>query len=380
MTNTKPYLNKPLMGLTIGNLTSELQQLIEHRLKKGQTHGIQLHVDSTKMQIRWEGATGHTDRDHNTQRHILTPLHPMRIASNTKTFVAAAILRLWEEQRLELDNGIIQYLSSKHSSMIGKNGYNLNEITVRHLLSHTSGLFDYTDTTVFGGAIFKNPDRLWTRTEQLQAAMTAGKPYGQPGEVFRYSDTGYILLGEIIEKVSDNTLGLALRELLKYEHLGLNGTWMEIDEPTPVNIPLRVHQYEGERDTYPVNGSFDIYGGGGLISTVGDIARFMRGLFEGNVFNQSSTLKTMLSTVPAKRGGPDHGIWKQVPGSYRLGIDTDTQGRFYYHKGYLGTLAAYVPELELSIGLSLNIVRQGSDSDHRDIMLADLLNLFETYH
>lgn len=380
MTKTKPHLNKPLMGLTIGNLMSELQQLIEHRLKKGQTHGIQLHVDSPKMQISWEGATGYTDRDHNTQRHILTPLHPMRIASNTKTFVAAAILRLWEEQRLELDNGITQYLSSDHSSMIGEHGYALDKISVRHLLSHTSGLFDYTDTTVFGGAMFEDPERLWTRTEQLQSAMMAGKPYGEPGEVFRYSDTGYILLGEIIERVAGETLGPALRQLLNYERLGLNSTWMEIDESTPDNLPPRVHQYDGERDTYPVNGSFDIYGGGGLISTVGDMARFMRGLFEGNVFAQPSTLTTLLSRVPANRGGPDYGIWKQVPGSYRLGIDGDTQDRVYSHKGYLGTLAAYVPELALAIGLSLNTVRQGTDSDHRDALLADILNLFEIGH
>ena len=205
--------------------------------------------------------------------------------------------------------------------------------------------------------------------------MNSGQPYGEPGEVFRYSDTGYILLGEIIENVSEQTLGPALRQLLNYERLGLNSTWMEIDEPTPVNIPSRVHQYDGEIDIYPVNGSFDIYGGGGLISTVGDMARFMRGLFEGNVFAQPSTLETMLSTVPAKRGGPDYGIWEQIPGTYRLGIDGGTHHEIYSHKGHFGTLAAYVPAFDLAIGLSLNRVRSGPESDIRDDLLLDVLTL-----
>jgi D-alanyl-D-alanine carboxypeptidase len=366
-----------LKSFSIEGLSNILQQLIEKTNKQGKTHGIQLHVDSPKIDIQWEGATGFTDRDHSTQREGLTPQHPMRIASNAKTFVAAAILRLWEGQRLELDNGIDQYLSLEHRSLIGQNSYDLDKISVRHLLSHTSGLFDYADTAEFENAIFKNTERFWTRTEQLQLAMNSGKPYGHPGDVFRYSDTGYILLGEIIENISGQSLGSALRQLLNYEHLGLNNTWMEIDETTPANVSPRVHQYDGEKDIYPVNGSFDIYGGGGLISTVGDMARFMRGLFEGHVFAHSSTLNTMLSSVPAKWGGPDYGIWKQVPGTYRLGIDGGVHDKIYSHKGHFGTLAAYVPELELAIGFSVNTVRQGSDNDHRDKLLNELLNLFD---
>ena len=367
-------LNKPLMS-AIEKLSGGLQQLIEKAIEKRQTHGIQLYVDSPEMELRWEGAAGYTDRDHNPQREVLTPRHPMRIASNTKTFVAAALLILREDQCLELDVGIAQYLSSEHNSMISEKGYDLDKISVRHLLSHTSGLFDYADTEEFESAIFKNAERFWGRTEQLQIAMDSGQPYGEPGEVFRYSDTGYILLGEIIENVSEQTLGPALRQLLNYERLGLNSTWMEIDEPAPMNLPPRVHQYDGEIDTYPVNGSFDIYGGGGLVSTVGDMARFMRGLFEGNVFAQPSTLETMLSTVPAKRGGPDYGIWQQVPGTYRLGIDCSTHDRIYSHKGHFGTLAAYIPALDLSIALSLNRVRSGLESDIRDDLLMDVLNM-----
>ena len=371
MTIIEPPVNQPLASASIGELSRALQQLIE----KKQSHGIQLHIDSPKMELRWEGATGYSDREHNTQREILTPLHPMRIASNTKTFVAAAILKLWEDQSLELDVGIAQYLSLEHRSMISEKGYDLDKISVRHLLSHTSGLFDYADTEEFESAIFKNAERFWRRTEQLQMAMDSGQPYGEPGEVFRYSDTGYILLGEIIEKVSEQTLGPALRQLLNYERLGLNSTWMEIDEPAPVNILSCVHQYDGELDICPVNGSFDIYGGGGLISTVGDMARFMRGLFEGKVCAQPSTLETMLSTVPAKRGGPDYGIWEQIPGTYRLGIDGGTHHGVYSHKGHFGTLAAYVPALDLAIGLSLNRVRSGPESDIRDDMLMEVLAL-----
>lgn len=358
------------------DLKNALQVLIAGMLETSPANGIQLHVDSPKLGMEWSGATGFTDRASNPKRAAITPLHPVRIASNTKTFVAAAILRLWEEQRLELDVSVKPYLSAAHCDIIRAGGYALEDITVRQLLAHTSGLFDYADSQPFADALAKHPQQFWTRTDQLQLAMAAGKPYGKPGEVYRYSDTGYILLGEIIERISGQSLGLALRQLLNYKHMGLNATWLEIQEPAPSRLPPRIHEYEGGFDAHDVHGSFDIYGGGGLISTVGDMARFMRGLFQGQVYTQPSTLKTMLSAVPAKRGGPDYGGWAQIPGAYRLGIETNLSETVYSHRGHFGTLAAFIPELDMSIALNLGISRKGSDKEYRAILFAGVLRLF----
>ena len=323
------------------------------RKESGKITGIQLYVNSPKMGSQWQGAVGYTDL---CGSEAITPQHPMRIASNTKTFVAAAILRLWEQQQLELDTSINAYISEQHHQLLTNNGYQLANISLRHLLTHTSGLFDYADSPEFADAISDDPQQHWTRTEQLQLAMEHGQPYGQPGEVYRYSDTGYILLGEIIERVYGQSLGLALRQLLNYQGLGLTSTWLEVDEPTPPNLLPRVHQYIADVDAYHTHGSFDIYGGGGLVSTVGDMARFMRGLFQGDIYSKPETLKTMLTTVPATRAGPSAygGAHLMVPGNYRLGIDGGETGVILGHGGFFGTYAAYVPSRDLTISYSIN--------------------------
>ena len=130
-----------------------LQQLMEQSLEISPSHGIQLHLESTKLDMHWSGAVGFTDRSHNSACELLTPLHPMRIASTTKTFVAAAILRLWEQQELALDISIDQYISTDHCAILQGNGYALERISTRQLLAHTSGLFDYADSKTFEIAI-----------------------------------------------------------------------------------------------------------------------------------------------------------------------------------------------------------------------------------
>ena len=326
------------------------------------------------MALSWSGATGYTDRNSNSE--AIRPQHPVRVASNTKTFVAAAILRLWEEQHLDLDVSIRQFLSSEHCTIISTHGYSLEAITIRHLLTHTSGLFDYADKQ-FETTFTENPHHRWTRTEQLQGAMKWGKPYGEPGEVYRYSDTGYILLGEIIERVYGQSLGIALRQLLDYSRLGLNATWLEILEPAPAGLLSRVHQYVGDVDTYHHDASYDIYGGGGLVSTVGDLARFMQALFVGNVYAQPTTLEAMLTTVHATRGGPACRGTEQTPGTYRLGIQGGKTGTVYSHSGYLGTVGAYIPALDVAFSFSINISQHDGANDERKKLLTAILALFE---
>ena len=349
--------------MLLKDLEQSLQNLIDSILIANQSaltkvvdrqpfSGIQLFAEAPGLGLRWEGAAGYTDL---SRTELITAQHPMRIASNTKTFIAAAILRLWEQNQLDLDVTISQYLLSKHRDLLNNNGYLLVDITIRHLLTHTSGLFDYADCPDFAQAISEDRLHHWTRTEQLQLAMDRGKPYGKPGTIFRYSDTGYILLGEIIEQVYGRSLGIALRQLLNFDRLELASTWLEIDESNPVGLLNRVHQYVAEEDSYNTHGSFDIYGGGGLVSTVGDIARFMRALFVGQVYLQSETLQEMLTTLQVEKGGPSaYEGWEQIPGTYRLGIEAGQKGIAYSHSGFFGTYASYIPTKDLVFSFSIN--------------------------
>ena len=330
-----------------------LQSVLDEILAKDETiPGAALHVEAPSVGLSWSGAAGMADRALGIE---MTPQHPVRIASNTKTFMAAAILRLWEEGRLDLDDPIAGHLPNDFVRMLEADGYHPDAITIRHLLTHTSGLFDYASSEGFDARIGANVRHRWTRAEQLEGAMDWGDPYGKPGEVYGYSDTGYILLGEILERVTELPMGTALRELIGYEELGLTSTWLEKKEPRPPGVPDRAHQFDGVDDTYRWHPSLDLYGGGGLVSTVGDLARFMRGIFTGRVYRRSSTTEVMLSTVAATSGGPAYFGHAQVPGIYRMGvfvveIDDLT---IYVHEGYWGTLAAYIPNLDLVVGATV---------------------------
>src|SRR5205809_483841 len=173
-------------------------------------------------------------------------------------------------------------------------GYAVDAIHVRNLLQHTSGLYDYADDHAFQAFVVSHPRHRWTRAEQIQFAMTHGKPLFPPGTDFHYSDTGYILLGEILERVTGQGLGAAYRSLLHFDRLGLGQTYLETLEPKPPHAAPRAHQYLGGIDTAGFDPSFDLYGGGGLVSTVRDLDRFHRALLTGQVHEKPATPRTML--------------------------------------------------------------------------------------
>src|SRR5204863_5228275 len=97
-------------------------------------------------------------------------------------------------------------------------------------------------------------------------------------------------------------LATAYRTLLHFNQLGLANTYLETLEPKPPQANLRAHQYLDTIDTAGFDPSFDLYGGGGLVSTVDDLARFYRALLGGHVLKNPATLRTMLgkprSTYP----------------------------------------------------------------------------------
>ena len=336
------------------------QDLIDHVVMQNDAvAGIIMHVDSPRLGISWTGVSGVGDICNNTP---LRKDQPFRTASVTKTFVSAALLRLNEEGRISLDDTIGKHVSSRHLHMLMADGYATDGITVRHLMNHTGGIFDYATSGFFFAKIYEDPEHWWTRTEQLELALQEGKPVGIPGERFHYSDTGYILLGEMIENVTGKSLAASLRELIGYESLGLCSTWMETQEESARRIGDHtgsagsgdhagsdgiVHPYHNGTDFFAYSPSIDLYGGGGLVSTVTDLAVFFRALFENRIFRNKETV-LMMQTIPLFPVGytpaQNYGLGLQI-----AEIDGIT---FYYHTGFWGTIAGYAPALDASISIN----------------------------
>jgi len=319
-------------------LERTLQELVDSVAGETSIPGALLYAYSPSIGLEWSGGSGVSDVESGAP---MTPEQTFRNASNTKTYVAAAVLRLWEDGRLGLDTLVREYLDETQVGTLVSDGYDMDAITIRHLLSHTSGLVDHGSAAEYFEAVTADPGRRWTRDEQIAGAVEWGDPLGPAGQAYSYSDTGYILLGQVIERVTGQALGPAVRDLLGFDRLGLEATWWEIMEPVPAQAGARVHQYIGGVDSNPWDASLDSYGGGGLITSSRDLATFWYALFEGRVFELESTLDTML-TAPLP---PD-----LTP--YRLGIFVrDLDGRLAYeHSGFWGTRAVYVPSLDLVVG------------------------------
>lgn len=325
----------------------DCQIILEDRFQKaldGQINdmvpGVLAHIESPDRGISWSGASGFSDRDRRTK---LNPDQSFRIASVTKTFVAATILRLWEDKKLSLDDPLTMYISDEHARILSSGGYDTNTITLRHLLTHSSGLYDHAQSDEFMKRILGDPAHEWTRTEQIESAMAWGRPVGSAGEKFSYSDTGYILLGEVIENITGKSLNDAILETLDLRHLGIKNTLFEGFRPPEQED--RIHQYYNGVDTYDFSPSIDYFGGGGLISTTSDLAAFFQCLFSNKVFLNESTLDTMLYQ-PEYESTPSM--------DYRMGIFrilvNDIEA--YTHSGFWGTQVVYIPSMNTTIAVN----------------------------
>jgi len=255
-----------------------------------------------------------------------------RIASVTKTYVAATALRLWEDGKLDLQAPISRWLPSPWLELLEGDGYDPDRITVRQLLSHTSGLADHAQTPQFIAALQADPGAASTPADHVRHLVEWTQPVGEPGARYSYSDTGYILLGTIIERVSGQSLPVAVRTALRLDELGVPGTYWEQYEPA--NGRERAHQWFEGRDTHDWSPTMDLYGGGGLVATTQDVATFMSALLDGKVLRRRQTLALMQS-----------GEGLPADSTYRLGlIAYDFDGvAATGHSGFWGTLVATEP-------------------------------------
>lgn len=322
-------------------VTAQLQTVVEEAVRASTSiPGLALHVEAPGQHHDVSVAAGVADRANATP---LTPDAGFRIASNTKTFTAATILRLVEQSQLDLDASLADLLAPETVDALRAGGYRTDAITLRQLLLHTSGIYNHGQDPAFQAAVEAEPTKRWTRLELIRFATDHGDPVGEPGTVYSYSDTGYLLLGEIIERAAGATLAVAYRALLDFEGLHLDTTYLESLEPVPPDIAARAHQYIGDFDGFDMHPSFDGYGPAGLVSTVDDLSTFYRALLRGDVFTEPETLDTMLE-IPATNAESGAGM-----GIFRTDVGGNT---CWQHSGFWGTFVLTCPQIDVTIAAS----------------------------
>ncbi|MEV4095807.1 serine hydrolase domain-containing protein [Streptosporangium saharense] len=270
------------------------------------------------------------------QDHLLTATDEYRVGSNTKTMVATLVLQLVAEGRLTLSDPVEKWLPGKVPN--GK------AITLRMLLNHTGGLFDYTEDSALRPSIVGRERRRWT-SAKLLAVGVKHDPLFAPGTKWSYSNTNYAAIGAVLERATGTSLANLVRDRiarplgLKHTYYATDSTWRgpyahgyEQDAAhMPSEVPVWFRNFAGPRrhGHVDVSGNNPGWGGaaGAMVSNAQDWARFSTALMSGKLL-PAAQLVQMRATVPIDARQPDG------PG-YGLGIQTAATpcGTFWGHDG-----------------------------------------------
>jgi len=268
-------------------LNQKLQQILDNQVAQG-VPGVTMYITKANGWT-WSGASGVS----NLQEHIpIKASDRFRIMSITKSFVATVVLQLAQEGRLgkqSLDTTIDKLLPAKLANRIP----NHNQIKVRHLLNHTSGLFNYIDNERYERETFSEG----TLDNVIDWAFGEGSkpPSSAPGKRYDYSDTNAIVAELIVQHVTGHPLAYEIRHRI-LTPLKLKNTYMERVEKGAIAGSGFVHGYtvDIKKAQSPLNkdvtnlGDVVGTGDGGLISNAEDLARFAAGLFHpGTLLNKT---------------------------------------------------------------------------------------------
>jgi D-alanyl-D-alanine carboxypeptidase len=267
----------------------------------------------------WRGTSGVAELG--TTRAV--PVHGrFRAGSITKTFLATVVLQLVSEGRLRLDDPVEAWLPG-----VVPGG---QRITVRQLLNHTSGLYDYLRTLPMPPSqeFLDNRWRTWTAAELVHRALINPPMFEPPGSAYSYSNTNYALLGQVIEQVTGRPYGEEIERRV-IRTLGLRGTEVPgtspwIHRPYPHGyVPAQQNGDTSLLDYTEMNPS--VMGAGGeMISTTTDLNRFFAALLDGRLLPRH-LLDDM--RTPGIAGGKKYGLglaWRDTSCGIRLyGNDGD---------------------------------------------------------
>ncbi len=249
-----------------GNIrTDDVQAALDALVDAGSVAAVAQVRDG---EASWSGAAGLVERGGTEPASADAPV---RIASVTKPMVAAAVLQLVDEGKLQLDQPVEELLP----------GLLPKPVTVRQLLDHTSGLPDYLNGFDSAAAISARSSDIVTDDELIADALSL--PWTtEPGSEFVYSNTNYVVLGRIVADLDGTTIGQSLQDRI-FDPLAMTATTYPTDAAIADDA---LHGYVLENGSYTDVTDYDASiwsSGAAVVSTVGDLNTFFRGLFDGTL-------------------------------------------------------------------------------------------------
>lgn len=271
-----------------------------------------------------------------------------RIGSNTKSVVATVVLQLVDEGKLKLDDKLITFFPKWP---------NAENITIKMLLDHTSGIFDYSTTKKLLEMYEANPKKQFTPDELLNCAIDQS-PYFAPGKGFHYSNTNTVMLGIIIEKLTGDTLAAEIDKRI-FKNLGCESSYFPVGSET--NGPLS-HGYMYENGKYQDYTYANISWGwaaGAIISDIYDTQKIITAITDGSLLSKDLQKERMTSWTPYSKNK-----LKEFP-TIRYGYNIFKMGGFVGHNGGLPGYVSYMmrePDTGITSVMMLNTQPSGEAS------------------
>lgn len=295
--SSEPVPQPPAPTPTTDDTQTQLQDILDNSIAASATPGVVMAI--VDEQQSWFLSSGVKDSVTATAIDVEDSL---RIASMTKLLVATTVLKLAEENSLDIDGPMADYLDASMIDSI----VNYDQITVRQLLNMTSGIADYTEIDAFNDAIDNNPQRIWQQVEVL-AYINNVTPDFAPGSDYGYSNSNYVLLDLIVATVSNSSLAQEMRRII-FTPLAMESSYIEFAETSAANgTVLSVEGYEGSDNVTAINDGIG-FGDGGVVSTVADLTAFLNALFGQKMLLSQASLDDMLTEVM----GQEYGLGAEV--------------------------------------------------------------------
>jgi len=289
-----------------------------------------------------------------------------------KTFVAATVLSLALDGSLGLDDPVARHLGKEPWFADLPNGASM---TVRHLLTHTSGLSDHVGDPDFASTLLSREDATpYLSPRELVALVLDEEPLFRPGDGWAYTDTGYVLLGLMVETVTGRDYRDVVRErflepldLVRTEPQRARMERLAVgyrDPDDSLGFPARMVQ-EGALVLDP----WTEYTGGGLVSNPQDLVRWGRALYQGRAMEGDYLQELLGSAVPTGQGqGTRYGLG--------VSIHETALGTTYGHSGWFpgyNTILAYYPDHEMAVSFQTNTDVGVDLGEARDALMSAVL-------